>query len=1168
MKLLRLQLLLLSLAWSVCAQAPTAATAPLLSRVVEAAGVVECQIAGSPQWQPATNGFPLKPGDRIRTGAQSRSAVQFSDRSVLRLSERTTLEIQPPRQSEKRRFSLRRGLLFFFNRERPADVEFETPITAGAIRGTEFVLEASEDNGATRLALLDGKVQLSAANSSLSLESGEEARVEPGQPPRKTALIESTRVVQWALYYPAVVNPDDLALRAEDQVALAKVLETYRAGDLLAAQLGMEEIPAGSQARELLRAALALSVGQVGLAELQLNKLDTNLPVARALREVIEVALAPSSSPTNETAPGHGTQFSKQESPPSASELLARSYALQARFQLHEALQAARQAVALAPHLGFTHARVAELEWAFERRREALAQLDQALQLSPRLAAAHSLRGFILLEQRDRQEALAAFDRAIGIDSALGSAWLGKGLAQFQLGQRDEALRSLQTAVALEPRRSLHRSYLGKAWSQQREAALAKKEFRLAKDLDPNDPTAWLYSALHQWQENRPNAAVRELERSAELNDNRQLFRSRLTLDRDQAVRSANLAAIYRDAGLPEVSLRSAAHAVTEDYANYSGHLFLANSYQAMEDPNRFDLRFETARQSELLLANLLAPAGAANLSQLLSQQEHLQFFEPRPLAVSTATEYRSNGDWRQQSSFYGALSGFSYALDVAYEGQNGQEKYDWRERTDISLQLKQRITAQDELYLQVGGSGGRAGDVARHYAPTNANPALRVTENQLPNLYFGWHRAWSPASHTLFLFSRLKDSFTLRNGQQQVLFLRDFFGSITRVSTDEPGFGLDYQSDFTLYSGELQHLWQTERHAVVVGGRFQAGDVDTTAVLERQLTGVVTDQRTEESLRRGNAYTYWHWRVAQPLRLVAGLSYDHLSHPLNTETVPLTSGDTSRDLIAPKAGFLLTPWKDGQIRGSFTRSLGGVFFDNSIRLEPTQIAGFNQAYRSLLPESVAGLVPGTEFETFNLSFDQSLRSGTYFGVEAELLYSDGNRTVGALTNSTIAPVPDSAGSTRQALDFRERNLSAYAVQLLGEGLSIGARYRLSEARVNTTLPDIPRTALNLGSAEDHERAVLQQVALTLNYQHPRGFFAQWESVWNHQSNHGFALSSSDEDLWQHNLWVGWRFPRRHAELRAGVLNLTDADYRLNPLSTYGSLPRQRTAVVSLRLNF
>jgi hypothetical protein len=60
--------------------------------------------------------------------------------------------------------------------------------------------------------------------------------------------------------------------------------------------------------------------------------------------------------------------------------------------------------------------------------------------------------------------------------------------------------------------------------------------------LDPNDPTAWLYSALLNDQRNSINQAIEDLEHSEALNDNRAVFRSKFSLDQDAAVRSANLA--------------------------------------------------------------------------------------------------------------------------------------------------------------------------------------------------------------------------------------------------------------------------------------------------------------------------------------------------------------------------------------------------------------------------------------------------------------------------------------------------------------------------------------------------------------------------------------------------------------------------------------------------
>jgi Tfp pilus assembly protein PilF len=1140
------------------AQVTNSQAAPMSSewsRLLEVEGKVEFQLSGRTDWQTAAAGTALKPGDRVRTDAQSRAALLLSDKSIVRLSERTLLEIQPPRRAEKRRFRLPFGSLFFFNRERPSDVEFETPLATGAVRGTEFFLESTEIPSATRLALLDGAVTLQASAETVDLSSGEQVRIAAGQKPVKTALIDAVNVIQWALYYPGVLNPDDLALTDADKTTLQESLQRYAQGDLLGALATSPEPPPNNANQQIYRAALELSVGRVDAALQRLLSAPTDSRLAVALREVIaSVAGKPQVAPLL--------------AQPTSTELLARSYALQSQTRLQEALTLARRATQLAPSFGYAHERLAELQFASGYRREALAELSEALRLSPRNAQAHALRGFIYLEQNEPMRAFESFEAALGLDGALGNAWLGRGLAVFRLGNPQEARRSIQTAAALEPQRSLFRSYLGKAFSDRNEPKLAEKDFRLAKQLDPKDPTPWLYSALHLWQENRINQAVRDLEKSLALNNYRAVYRSQLLLDRDRSVRSADLSAIYADAGLQEVSRHVAARSADEDYANFSGHLFLANTYQRLEDPNRFNLRYETPRQSELLLANLLAPPGAGNLSQILDQQEHLRFFEPRPVGFSSLTEYRSNGDWVEAASLFGTVGGLSYALDHVYESQNGQRVNEQFERRTVSLQLKQQVTTSDSAYLQAGYFNSAAGDLAQYYDPSQASAGFHVTERQEPTLYAGWHHEWSPGSHTLLLVSRLPDHLSLLNPQPNVLFFRQSASGLTGVETS-PGFSLDFDREFTLYSAELQHIWQTPRHGLVVGGRFQSGSVDSAAILNRVPAQVVTDQQVDTSLQRENAYAYSFWQIADPLRLIAGVSYDRLEFPQNTELPPLQSGQRTRDQVSPKAGLLYAPWAGGLFRASYTRSLGGLFFDNSIRLEPTQIAGFNQAFRSLIPESVAGLVPGSEFETKAVGFDQSFRTGTYFGVESEWLGSDGSRTVGVLTNASFfLPFPDAPSSTRQTLRFRETDVSAYISQLLGNSFSVSARYRLGDAHLEGRFPQVPAGTGGLESIQQNQRALLHQVSLAGNFQHYTGFFGSWESVWYGQRNSGYTPALPGDNFWQHNLFAGYRFPRRYAELRLGLLNITDTDYRLNPLNLYSNLPRHRTLVASLRLNF
>src|SRR6185369_15490569 len=164
------------------------------------------------------------------------------------------------------------------------------------------------------------------------------------------------------------------------------------------------------------------------------------------------------------------------------------------------------------PNFGFAWARVAELEFSFGRGRAASAALEKALALSPRNAQAIALKGFLLCAENRIPDALRAFDEAIAADSALANAWLGRGLCRIRQGHAREGREDLQVAAALEPQRAVLRTYLGKAFSNVGDDTRAVKELALARSLDPNDPTAWLYSALLNQQRSRINEAVDDLE--------------------------------------------------------------------------------------------------------------------------------------------------------------------------------------------------------------------------------------------------------------------------------------------------------------------------------------------------------------------------------------------------------------------------------------------------------------------------------------------------------------------------------------------------------------------------------------------------------------------------------------------------------------------------------
>jgi hypothetical protein len=98
--------------------------------------------------------------------------------------------------------------------------------------------------------------------------------------------------------------------------------------------------------------------------------------------------------------------------------------------------------------------------------------------------------------------------------------------------------------------------------------------------------------------------------------------------------------------------------------------------------------------------------------------------------------------------------------------------------------------------------------------------------------------------------------------------------------------------------------------------------------------------------------------------------------------------------------------------------------------------------------------------------------------------------------------------------------------------------------------------------------STLHQMHLFAALNHESGCFGRLEALWSTQSNHGYQPDRPGDSFWQFNVFAGYRFPNRRVEIQLGLLNIADQDYRLNPLNLTPELPRDRTFVASLRLNF
>ena len=1168
-------------------------------RLVEIQGAVEISRGGATTWSPSHTNQVLHPSDRLRIGSASRCALRWSDQSIISFGASSELEILSPQSpADQSGLHLTRGILSFFHRDKPGRIRIITRGAVAGVEGTELVLAVNADDQAT-LSVVDGRVRFANEHATLVLTNGQQAIAEPGKAPARTAGFIANNLLQWCFYYPAVLDLADLSLTDDENKILADSLAAYRAGDLLAALANYPSArqPA-SESERIYHAALLLSVGEVEKTETELAALtvtgaaENSHRLAAALRQLISaVKNQPSTSDLQ---------------PSTSSGWLAESYSLQSQSRLTEALTAARDAAATSPQSGFAQARVAELEFSFGHTRAALTALDKSLQLAPRNAQALALKGFVFAAQNKTREALVWFDRSLAVDSALGNAWLGRGLCKIKRGDAMGGREDLLVAAALEPQRAELRSYLGKAYLHTGDTAHAAKELELAKKLDPKDPTAWLYSALLNQQKNLINDAIRDLEKSKSLNGNRSVYRSQLLLDQDQAVRSANLASVYRDAGMADVSVREAGRAVSSDYANYSAHLFLAQSYEQLRDPNWSNLRYETPANSEYWIANLLAPAGAGTLSPLISERPGAKLFGQDRFGVVSETTYLSRGAWTEAGAQFGTFGNFSYDLTAKYSYDPGQRPNNDSEHRDVVLTLKQQITPQDSVIFSVEQNQVNSGDVSQRYDPATASPDFRVDEKQEPNLFLGYHHEWSPGVHTLFFVTRGEADVHTRTESTVHPVGWYYEGEITATPwlLDSTEIGVSAET----YSAELQQIWQQAEHTTVIGGRYSWGNLRFRNIEwypienETHLAGSIflgilgddemadprypfkiADQNIATDFHHLKLYGYHDWQIADPLKLSVGIAYDSLHKPSVVDAAPFNDQTDSTSQLSPKAGLIWTPTPDTVVRAAYTRSLSGFISDSSHRIEPTQVAGFNQAYRSLIPESVAGDTSGSQLDTFQLLLEHKFDTGTYISLSGELLYSQTDKLqaaynfYGDLTDppyNILYPIyPD---GLRKKMDYRERSLTFTVDQLLGREWSAGARYRLSQANLEVNYTDVNPAALdpfNTGvviqwQPRQNLESLLHTVNLHANWNHSSGLFSVLEANWYHQSNAGYSPDEPGDDFCQFNAYAGYRFWHRRAELAVGLLNIGNQSYRLEPLNLHNEMARSRTFFARLRISF
>ncbi len=379
-----------------------------------------------------------------------------------------------------------------------------------------------------------------------------------------------------------------------------------------------------------------------------------------------------------------------------------------AYFNLPAASKHLQEALAADPRFIPAYVYLAKIQLGGNYLDRAWNTIGRALKLAPGDGEVLTLAGFIRLAFRDYGPAKDYFERAVKASPGLGEPHLGLGIYQFRYRDYDKGVAEMLTATLLEPRISLYLSELGKALYQVRAFDKALEVYDYAKALDKNDPTPYLYKGIALTDLNRPAEAVQEINRSIDLNDNQAVFRSRIMLDRDQAVSNYNLARAYTELGLGEWAYSKAVTSVKKAPTDSSAYIFLANSYLATRQRL-------AAGETAFLLYRLLSPANQATFSLY---NDYTPMFE---MPYWRGLLQGGIGSWQERKSIqehslevYGGLPGLAfdvggfYTEDRGFRSRNGADK-----NYTITGLLKAEPTVKHSLLFNYSYYDDKAGDTS-----------------------------------------------------------------------------------------------------------------------------------------------------------------------------------------------------------------------------------------------------------------------------------------------------------------------------------------------------------------------------------------------------------------------------------------------------------------------
>ncbi|WP_439614874.1 TonB-dependent receptor domain-containing protein [Shinella sp.] len=560
-------------------------------------------------WRGVEVNQDLIAGDTLRTNAVGSLAIRFSDNTLVRMARETILRVRKIGSTSDSELNLEGGTIWGRAERGGTGLTVDTPAAAAAIRGTDWTLRAEGDR--TVLTVLEGTVELSNAQGTVTVGQGEGAVATIGQAPRKYILVNLEEREQVLLYGEirgvfnglpisgegtrdargerlGILARPEAGRSREDWLKLAETALAYDGRAAAAAALAHlpRPLPAALEARATL--VEAMIAGQATQYDEAIRLFRKALPqlsgerrtmarygewIAISLKDPDARVKTPSLNRTPATigeAIAQATVVAHMQGQVEAIEILKKAerrfpeeaslpamraslaYELDRRDEVREALARARSLDPSDPSHLLVSARFratvsSDLDGA-------LADLTQAVEAAPGDDAVWNEIGIIQSDRNAIVEADAAHRRAIGLNPE--NAVLHANHARFLMDhdQMAAAKRAIDAGEALDPTSYAVLAAKGRYLLRMGKTAEGEKTLQEAAAVNPTAGDALIGLAIANFQSGATEEAAQALDNADRFdrdNPSVSLMRAGIAVEEfraDDAIRNAREALRRRQA--------------------------------------------------------------------------------------------------------------------------------------------------------------------------------------------------------------------------------------------------------------------------------------------------------------------------------------------------------------------------------------------------------------------------------------------------------------------------------------------------------------------------------------------------------------------------------------------------------------------------------------------